>query len=225
MIGLMRWISLLFCLGLPGLVVWLAIAPAFADGVEPEAHHHAPAPAAAAAGTPEPKAAPEAKPETRSKADAKAAAAPQPVAATPPATGAKGPVALGPEGLGAIMAAANVAFTQAESAEGTIVFALGADTLLADGMDVRLTGCDGAGRCRDAALRAWFRTPHGATLESVNAWNQARRFSRAYLDAEGDAVLEADIVAGAGLDAEGLAAQIQTWFRQINAFAESAGRS
>jgi hypothetical protein len=41
-------------------------------------------------------------------------------------------------------------------------------------------------------------------VQAVNDWNRTRRLSRAYLDRDGDPVLEADLLANAGLQKEGI---------------------
>lgn len=50
----------------------------------------------------------------------------------------------------------------------------------------------------------------GVSLEAINEWNRTKRFSRAYLDAERDPVLEADLDA-----AEGLTTRQVAWFFKL----------
>jgi len=55
----------------------------------------------------------------------------------------------------------------------------------------------------DGDLQLWWGVVHpGCSLETVNEWNQTKRLSRAYLDEEGDPILEADLLANAGINKE-----------------------
>lgn len=57
------------------------------------------------------------------------------------------------------------------------------------------------------------------TLQRTNEWNQRRRFSRAYLDASGDAVLEADLDLEGGVTSEGVEEFFKTFFLSVQHFA------
>lgn len=59
-----------------------------------------------------------------------------------------------------------------------------------------------------------------ATLERVNEWNADKRYSRAYLDSEGDPVIELDLDLAGGVSKERLADFIQTVRISIPAFAK-----
>ena len=48
--------------------------------------------------------------------------------------------------------------------------------------------------------------------DDMNAWNQTRRLSRAYLDEENDAILEADLLANSGYTEQ----QFIEWFKVFN---------
>lgn len=52
------------------------------------------------------------------------------------------------------------------------------------------------------------------TLESVNLWNQEHSFTRAYVDKEGSAVLESDLIVTGGVTQENVEVFIQT-FRNV----------
>lgn len=55
-------------------------------------------------------------------------------------------------------------------------------------------------------------------LEVFNEWNQTKRFSRAYRDADGDAVLEFDLDAAAGLTKAQVAQFVRLFIRSSEAF-------
>ena len=55
----------------------------------------------------------------------------------------------------------------------------------------------------DGDLQLWWGVVHpGCSLEAINEWNRTKRLSRAYLDDEGDPILEADLLANAGINKE-----------------------
>jgi hypothetical protein len=55
-------------------------------------------------------------------------------------------------------------------------------------------------------------TGYVLTPEHMNEWNRTKRLSRAYLDDEGDPILEADLLANAGFTGE----QFLEWFKVFN---------
>jgi len=54
-------------------------------------------------------------------------------------------------------------------------------------------GCKNNADCKTVSLLAASRAPKKLDLQAVNAWNQKRRFGRAFLDADGDPNLQLDI--------------------------------
>ncbi|NET56046.1 MAG: YbjN domain-containing protein [Symploca sp. SIO2E6] len=61
------------------------------------------------------------------------------------------------------------------------------------------------------------------TLNQVNEWNKNHRFSRAYIDEEGDAVLEADLDLEGGVTAENLSRFISIFILSVDKFADFIG--
>jgi len=65
----------------------------------------------------------------------------------------------------------------------------------------------------DDDLQMYFGvTGYVLTPEHMNEWNRNKRLSRAYLDDEGDPILEADLLANAGFTEE----QFLEWFKVFN---------
>ncbi|MEZ5774179.1 MAG: YbjN domain-containing protein [Hyphomicrobiaceae bacterium] len=56
----------------------------------------------------------------------------------------------------------------------------------------------------DVQLYAGFTLDQKPTLTRINEWNRDKRFSRAYIDKEGDPVIEADLDAAGGVTRLGL---------------------
>jgi hypothetical protein len=61
------------------------------------------------------------------------------------------------------------------------------------------------------------------TLERINAWNREHRFSRAYLDADGDPVLEADLDLSGGVAEGVIRAFLDLFEESLRAFAAWIG--
>ena len=58
-------------------------------------------------------------------------------------------------------------------------------------------------------------------LEMVNNWNTARRYTRAYVDADGDAALESDLDLAGGVTEETIRRFIRTFSTSLPGFAEA----
>ena len=69
----------------------------------------------------------------------------------------------------------------------------------------------------DAQLYAWFKGK--LKPERANEWNKRHRFTRAYIDDDGDAVLEADIDFTGGVTEANIKAWIKLYRDQLGAFA------
>jgi hypothetical protein len=72
----------------------------------------------------------------------------------------------------------------------------------------------------DAQLYAGF-TGTKAKLDKVNQWNREKRFTRAYLDREGDPVLEADIDFTGGVTEANIKAWVKLYRDQLMEYARS----
>ena len=53
--------------------------------------------------------------------------------------------------------------------------------------------CTGERDCATIQFHAGYDLGTGISLEKINAWNSSQRFGRAYLDKEGDPILEMDV--------------------------------
>ena len=58
---------------------------------------------------------------------------------------------------------------------------------------------------------SYFKKPKKTDLKKVNQWNATKRFSRAYLDQDGDAVIEWDVDLEGGTTAGALKESIRTY--------------
>jgi hypothetical protein len=60
-------------------------------------------------------------------------------------------------------------------------------------------------------------------LTTINDWNYAKRFNRAYLDEDGDACAEMDLDLSAGITRKYLEAQFSLWDEVVQQFARHVG--
>lgn len=79
------------------------------------------------------------------------------------------------------------------------------------------------GSCESLLLYAGFSTDNPPSLERVNEWNREKRFSRAYLDEEGDPVLEADLDLAGGVADGAIRAFLDLFEENLRAFAAWIG--
>jgi hypothetical protein len=79
------------------------------------------------------------------------------------------------------------------------------------------------GRCESLQLYAGFSMEKPPTLERINAWNREHRFSRAYLDADGDPALEADLDLSGGVAEGAIRAFLDLFEESLRAFAAWIG--
>lgn len=81
--------------------------------------------------------------------------------------------------------------------------------------------CD-SGTCEDLNFYAGF-AGIKPTMDSLNAWNRDKRFGRAYLDGDLDAVIEYDINLEYGVALENLNAAFGVWSLVLGEFAGYVG--
>lgn len=76
---------------------------------------------------------------------------------------------------------------------------------------------------RDLRIFIYFVNDAGvtrSTLTTVNEWNRDKRWSKAYLDGEGDWTLEADFDVQPGVTEDAIAAFITLWMRTVDDFVD-----
>lgn len=79
-------------------------------------------------------------------------------------------------------------------------------------------GCDKAGKaCKNLQFFAGW-SDFDIGLDEINAWNQGYRFAKAYLDSDGDVILEMDISIEHGVGSAYLEDTFETWLGIIQLF-------
>ncbi len=59
--------------------------------------------------------------------------------------------------------------------------------------NVYFYGCSDNTNCKSLIFKAGYNLTNGITASKINEWNRNKRFSRAYIDDEGDPFLEMDV--------------------------------
>jgi hypothetical protein len=72
-------------------------------------------------------------------------------------------------------------------------------------------------------LSAVFSFDGKVSLENINTWNREKRFSRAYIDSEKDAVIESDLDLEGGVSNEAIDEFIRTFRASLGDFAKQIG--
>lgn len=65
--------------------------------------------------------------------------------------------------------------------------------------------------CQNIQFRTGYATRGRVTLLQINDWSSRWRFGRMYLDPQGDVILDMDVDARRGLDADVMDAQVLRW--------------
>jgi len=87
---------------------------------------------------------------------------------------------------------------------------------------IYFVNCVDGGTCEDLNFYAGFIEVTPA-LDTINEWNRDRRFGRAYLDQEGDAVIELDLNLEYGVSRDNLDANFLLWGLIIDEFTTFVG--
>lgn len=74
---------------------------------------------------------------------------------------------------------------------------------------VRFRNCTDINNCSDMNFRVGFLVK--PDIQTINAWNRDKRFSKSYLDADGDAILEMDVILGGGVSTRNMAEVFSYW--------------
>lgn len=86
---------------------------------------------------------------------------------------------------------------------------------------ISFMNCDDTNsNCSSIQFRAWWESNGAHTLEAVNQWNIDRRFSAAYLDAQGNATIEWDVNLAGGITAANFDDNMQWWQVVLSQFEE-----
>lgn len=88
--------------------------------------------------------------------------------------------------------------------------------------DITFYECSENRDCRSIMLRAAFRAK-GQTAAEMADWNRGQRFGKAYLDAEGNPIVEMNVNLAGGVTMGNLQSTFDRWQAAIDAFAGHVG--
>lgn len=84
--------------------------------------------------------------------------------------------------------------------------------------------CSTSRDCQDVNFFAGFLDAK-VPIEQINEWNRTKRFGRAYLDPDGDAVIEMDVNLQAGVSSDNISATFNLWRLMLVQFSQFVGYS
>lgn len=79
-------------------------------------------------------------------------------------------------------------------------------------------GCKNHVKCQSIDFSTGWSMDTKPTQEAINKWNESRRFSKAYLDSDGDPRLEYSVVLKHGVSTENLAENFDLWVKSMHNF-------
>jgi len=82
--------------------------------------------------------------------------------------------------------------------------------------------CTDNKNCEDVNFYAGF-LDLKPDMDVINAWNRDKRFGKAYLDSDGDAVVEMDLNLEHGISSDNLDADLTVWSLVLSQYAEHVG--
>ena len=86
--------------------------------------------------------------------------------------------------------------------------------------------CTDHEECATVQFHAGYDLTKSTTLTSINSWNQTQRFGRAFLDKEGDPILEMDLdLDDGGLSPALFIDNVEFWASVLGKFEETIGYS
>ncbi|MRX49681.1 YbjN domain-containing protein [Paracoccus sp. S-4012] len=83
---------------------------------------------------------------------------------------------------------------------------------------VSFYGCEGGKDCTNLQFAAVWVVDGAVTAEAVDAWNEAKRFGKAYLDEDGDPWLEMDVNLAFGVTRQNLDDTFDWWKVVVDGF-------
>jgi hypothetical protein len=86
---------------------------------------------------------------------------------------------------------------------------------------LRFRNCTEQTICQDMNFRVGFLIKPNA--EIINSWNKEKRFSKAYLDDDKDAIIEWDVVISGGISSQSLEKTFSYWRLTLSQFTKHIG--
>ncbi len=84
-------------------------------------------------------------------------------------------------------------------------------------------GCTEGADCQSIQFYTYWTNPGDVEIDTINAWNRDKRFAKAYLDDDGDPVLEMNVNLFAGVTRTNLSDTFEWWLVLMDLFEEYIG--
>lgn len=84
-------------------------------------------------------------------------------------------------------------------------------------------GCTNGQDCTDVQFTAGFTLDTPVTLDQINSWNYEKRFGKAYLDTQGDAVIEMNVNLDGGVCTDNFQDTVDFWGLVLREFTGHIG--
>ena len=81
-------------------------------------------------------------------------------------------------------------------------------------------GCGNDPTCEDVLLRATYSPDQPVALQVANDWNLRKRWARAYVNDQREAVIEMDISAYGGIGRDAVEGMVNTFFKIVRDFSK-----
>jgi hypothetical protein len=88
-------------------------------------------------------------------------------------------------------------------------------------MQVLFYDCDGQGVCLSLAFVSYY--PGSPGLDAINTWNMERRWTKVYVDGDGDSILEMDVNAEGGIGRDALRVMAAHYLEHMPLFGDQLG--
>jgi hypothetical protein len=86
---------------------------------------------------------------------------------------------------------------------------------------VSFNGCRDGKDCDDVSLVSYWPGHKGIELEDINGWNSKKRYAKAYIDTDGDVLLQMDLNVDYGVSRRNFDEGFRLWSRVLDSFKET----
>jgi hypothetical protein len=119
----------------------------------------------------------------------------------------------------ALLTEMKISFEPVPASDGTIRFKFNLDSYTV----LLLMGDCTAGECKSLQLYTNFTPRKKASVKTINEWNKAKRYSRAYIDPDGNAALESDLDMEYGVTMDAVREFVRVFRTSVAAYALHVG--
>ena len=127
---------------------------------------------------------------------------------------------LDPSVLASILTGADFTFEEVKDEQGDPLLKVAPGDSGAAKIDIIFVGCGNDPTCEDVLLRATYSPDQPVALQVANDWNLRKRWARAYVNDQREAVIEMDISAYGGIGRDAVEGMVNTFFKIVRDFSK-----